>query len=802
MIAALLAIFYAFGFIVFLLGLQGLIFFPLTVVYEIWKQRALRRIPRFDRKISVLVPAYNEEKTIRSAVQSIISSEYRDKEIIIINDGSTDNTEESIRDFIDAGTVIYIKKHNGGKASALNMGMEAATGEVILYTDADSLFEEQTISGMVRWFGNPSVDAVCGNDAPLNPSTPIQRFLTITTHIGTGFVRRALSVIGCLPVITGNLGAVRASVLRELKGFRDIWGEDLELSFRLHKMRKRIIFDPAPRVLAECPGTISSLWKQRIRWMRSYIKVASLHRDLFFSPKFRPFSFYLPLNFMNMAIIPLIQIGLLILIPFAIAARRVQLTGAVEVMSYFGIIFFFAVAIYSILLDRGFSDLKYLPYGLLIVPFSYFYNAVMAFSWWKEILRAEEKWEKIERRELVQQGNRKLKAWKIALAGILLVILSSSATYFIASRHNKQDFQAYNHNATKSHRLDSMPVFHLALSTHFDAWEDWEDTLGSVIKRPYIGLADVVGIGAGRPEWVYFRWQGHEKDWANHQKSAKTDLLYRAADTFHRAGFKTAAIIDLYAPEFIKTHPEAAALKFDGERSSEQVSLMELAAGDYGKKVLEMIEFIAGNYPADIINLTELSYYSYSFNSRDLKSYKAYSGRQGWPMDDKGRIDKEDPSVWEWKSAMMEGFIRKAADSTHKYKKELYVDVPVSWKNFNRNGMDSGLDYKLVLKHADKIIVWDYFDVQDFKPGISQTLAEHLGSNFPMDKFYISIGLWGRKNNVSPEALSEAVAAALKGGALHIWITPNHMITDKHWEKILANLKSKRPGFSEEPADK
>lgn len=801
MSAALFTIFYAFGFIVFILGLQGLIFFPLTIVYEIWKKRALRRTPGFDRKVSVLVPAYNEEKTIRATVQSIIRSGYRNKEIIIINDGSIDSTGEKIRDFIDSGMVIYIKKPNGGKASAMNMGIKAATGDVILYTDADSIFEEQTISDMVRWFGDPSVDAVCGNDAPLNPSTSIQKFLAITTHIGTGFVRRALSVLGCLPVITGNLGAVRTSILLEMKGFKEVWGEDLELTFRLHKMRKRIVFDPGPKVLAECPATISALWKQRIRWMRSYIKVVSLHRDLFFSPRFRPFSFYLPLNFINMAIIPVIQICLLIFIPFALATNRVQFTGAVEVMSYFGIIFFFAAALYSILLDRGFNDLRYLPYGLLIVPFSYFYNAVMAVSWWKEIGRAEEKWEKSERREVVQPGNKELnrglKAPKIALAGILLVVISSAATYFIAAHYNKQDIQVYNHDLTKSDRQASMPAFHLALSTHFDAWGDWEDALRSVLKRPAIGLADVVGIGAGRPEWVYFRWQGHEKDWANHQKSARTDLLYRAADTFHRAGFKTAAIIDLYAPEYIKMHPEAAAVKFDGEKSNEQVSLMELVNGAYGRKVLEMVEFIAGNYPVDIINLTEVSYYSYSFNSIDLKFYEAYSKKQGWPMDDKGRIDKEDQSVWEWKSARMEGFIKKAADIAHKHKKELYVDVPVSWKDFKRNARESGLDYKRVLKHADKIIVWDYFDLQDYQPGISQTLAEHLGRNFPMDKFYISIGLWGRKNNVSPEALSEAIAAALKGGALHIWITPNDLITDKHWEKILANLKVKRMGFSD-----
>jgi cellulose synthase/poly-beta-1,6-N-acetylglucosamine synthase-like glycosyltransferase len=135
---ALYTIFYAFGFVIFLLGLQGIIFFPLTILYEIWKKRALKKLPSFSAKVSILIPAYNEEKTIRQTILSILESAYPDKEIIVINDGSTDNTEHEIRDLIKSGRIVYIKKSNGGKASALNVGIDAATGEVIIFTDADS----------------------------------------------------------------------------------------------------------------------------------------------------------------------------------------------------------------------------------------------------------------------------------------------------------------------------------------------------------------------------------------------------------------------------------------------------------------------------------------------------------------------------------------------------------------------------------------------------------------------------------------------------------------------------------------
>jgi len=85
-----------------------------------------------------------------------------------------------------------------GCASPFARGARKATGEVVLYTDADSLFLRDTVGLMARWFADPGIDAVCGNDMPLRAGTALQKLLVITTHIGTGYVRRALSVIGCL----------------------------------------------------------------------------------------------------------------------------------------------------------------------------------------------------------------------------------------------------------------------------------------------------------------------------------------------------------------------------------------------------------------------------------------------------------------------------------------------------------------------------------------------------------------------------------------------------------------------------
>src|SRR6185503_412072 len=118
-----------------------------------WKRAALRTLAAspFTGKVSVLVPAYNEEKTLRACVESLLASRYENLEIIVIDDGSTDGTGQSVDGLVDGVKVQYLRQVNGGKATALNRGAATATGEVILFTDADSIFLVDTVGNMVRW---------------------------------------------------------------------------------------------------------------------------------------------------------------------------------------------------------------------------------------------------------------------------------------------------------------------------------------------------------------------------------------------------------------------------------------------------------------------------------------------------------------------------------------------------------------------------------------------------------------------------------------------------------------------------
>jgi glycosyltransferase involved in cell wall biosynthesis len=788
---ALHGAFAAFGVAVLLLGLQGIAWFPLTIAYELWKRRALRRLAPFRGRVTVAIPAYEEERSLRETVETVLASRWEDLEVIVVDDGSRDRTSEVVRDLAEAGRIVLLRQENGGKASALNAGIAAATGEVVLYTDADSVFLPDTVALMVRWFGDPGVDAVCGSDAPLRPATALQRLLVVTTHIGTGFVRRALSVLGALPIISGNLGAVRRTVLTEIGGFERVWGEDLELTFRLHRHHKRIVFDPEPRVLAECPATLGALWRQRVRWVRSYLKITLLYRDLFFRRAHWPFSLYLPLNFASMAIVPLLQAILLLLLPVAAAERWIVLQGPLDLLAWLGLGFFYAVSIYSILLDRAPRDLRWLAHGLLVVPLSFFYDAVVIHSWWKELRGAEEAWGKLERRPVRRRARR---PWAFAAGFLAAAILLAGGVAWVGQGEGGATIGARTFGEWR--RPATRASFRLGLSTHFDAWPDWREAISSIQRRALVRRADTIGVGAGRVEWTYFRWKGHEEAWSNHQRGEPVqDLLGEATRAFREDGLEVAAFVDLFAPEWIRTHPGSAAVDAAGVASTEQVSLAELADGSFGRRVLEMVEYLAANYPIDAVDLTEGAYGATSFGPADLASFRKRTGRRDWPRDARGHVDVEAPVIWEWKSALFERFVERAAAAVRRHGKRLYVDVAASWKDLSREGRDFGQDYGRLLRHADRIVVWDYFALEHEPAAATGRLARYLAARFPTSHVDLSIGLWGEGGGVvGAGELATALDAALVGGATQVWVTPNDLVGDAHWTAVADRLAGRRAG--------
>lgn len=355
--------------------------------------------------VSIIIPAYNEEKVLENCVRSILRSTYRKLEIIIVNDGSTDGTFAVMQNFAADPRVRLVNKPNGGKASALNRGIARAKGEVFFFVDADGLFKPDTITQMLAGFRSEQVGAVCGNDAPVNLDCLQTQLLAVQTHVTTSFVRRALALVNCLPIVSGNIGAFRRDVIERIGPFRvGCIGEDLELTWRVHRAGYRVEFQPDAMVYAESPSTLMALWKQRVRWGRGLWQAVRLHQEMFFNLRYGPIALYLPLNVLSVAILPIVQLVMLGLLLVLIALGRSPISlDLVGIMGGIGLGLTAATTLLAVIIDRGWRDLRYLYLLPLWIPYSFFMNVVTLWALILDVRGTQTQWNKLARTGVVSR---------------------------------------------------------------------------------------------------------------------------------------------------------------------------------------------------------------------------------------------------------------------------------------------------------------------------------------------------------------------------------------------------------------
>lgn len=243
-------------------------------------------------KISVVVPAWNEEVGIIQAITSLLTSHYDNLEVIVVNDGSTDSTHEVVQQFIKEGIdgltnkkkkFKYFLKENGGKGSALNYGIKKASGDVIVTMDADTVFEKDALITVARYFQNKDIDAAVGNVKVANSKNIIGIIQQIEYTVGFYF-KRTHSFFNSEYIIGGAFGVFRRETFEENGFFNvDIKTEDIELSTRLQNNGCKIIYIEDAIAYTEGPVTFSGLLKQRLRWKKGRLDTFILHKNLFFS---------------------------------------------------------------------------------------------------------------------------------------------------------------------------------------------------------------------------------------------------------------------------------------------------------------------------------------------------------------------------------------------------------------------------------------------------------------------------------------------------------------------------------------
>jgi cellulose synthase/poly-beta-1,6-N-acetylglucosamine synthase-like glycosyltransferase len=234
--------------------------------------------------IDVLIAANNEETVIEATIRSVLASRDVEPRVILVDDGSTDNTAEVVRKaFADEPRLLFLMKPNGGKASALNLALAHARSDIVVGIDADTQIAPDALAALARRFDDPAVAAVAGNVRVGNRVNVLTRWQALEYITSQNIDRRALSRVNAVTVVPGAIGAWRAEAIRAAGGYSaDTLAEDMDLTWRLRRQGWLIANEPDAVAFTEAPATLKALMRQRFRWTFGTLQCLWKHRDAVF----------------------------------------------------------------------------------------------------------------------------------------------------------------------------------------------------------------------------------------------------------------------------------------------------------------------------------------------------------------------------------------------------------------------------------------------------------------------------------------------------------------------------------------
>lgn len=233
--------------------------------------------PPVTAPVSVIVPAYNESAGIEAAVRSLLASDHP-VEIIVVDDGSTDGTADIVEALRLPG-VRVIRQQNAGKPAALNTGIAAASCDLLVMVDGDTVFEPDAVRMIVQPFADRRVGAVSGNAKVVNRGGLLGRWQHIEYVVGFNLDRRLFDLAECMPTVPGAVGAFRREALLRVGGVSDITlAEDTDLTMALCREGWRVVYEERAKAWTEAPASLGALWKQRYRWCYGTLQAMWKHR--------------------------------------------------------------------------------------------------------------------------------------------------------------------------------------------------------------------------------------------------------------------------------------------------------------------------------------------------------------------------------------------------------------------------------------------------------------------------------------------------------------------------------------------
>ncbi len=244
--------------------------------------------------VTIIVPCWNEETTVQGTVDSLLALDYpKDKlHIMVVDDGSTDSTWKVLQGFTATPNIQIFKKENGGKHTAMNLGIERATTDFIGCLDADSFVTPSALKRMMPYFDEREVMAVSPSIIVSDPKRPIEWAQKMEYQLSV-YIKKMLGLMNGIHVTPGPFSIYRINVFRNLGLYRLAHKtEDMEIAYRMHEHGYRIDQCHDAVVYTKAPPTIYKLYRQRLRWIYGFINNTIDYRRLLFRKKYGAFALF------------------------------------------------------------------------------------------------------------------------------------------------------------------------------------------------------------------------------------------------------------------------------------------------------------------------------------------------------------------------------------------------------------------------------------------------------------------------------------------------------------------------------
>jgi cellulose synthase/poly-beta-1,6-N-acetylglucosamine synthase-like glycosyltransferase len=276
-----------------LLIIRYILLLWLGYLHHLENRRRTHDNPRTpDPSVTVIVPVFNEEAVIVSALRSLLALRHASLEIIVVDDGSTDRTLEravSLEGRYGDTTLRVVSKSNGGKASALNAGIALARHDYVLCMDGDSRLDPDTIRAAMRHFEDPRVAAVAGNVKVVNRDNVWSCLQALEYLEGLNMARRAQGFLRVVNIIPGPIGIFRRAALQSVGGYdTDTFAEDADLTLKILTAGWHVAYEDRAIAYTEAPERFIDLVKQRYRWTRGILQSLRKRKEWLKAPRKAP----------------------------------------------------------------------------------------------------------------------------------------------------------------------------------------------------------------------------------------------------------------------------------------------------------------------------------------------------------------------------------------------------------------------------------------------------------------------------------------------------------------------------------